>query len=125
MKRIWLIVLVVTSSPVILMTARAFLAAQPIEIDLTQWAQPDIAAVGDDPFGELVKYGHALFVDTTHEIGPAVSDPKLLCWQQSGVPELPLTSRHSAVCHAADRHLGAISAVSRERGRGRHARRSD
>jgi len=77
MKRIWLIVLVVTSSPVILMTARAFLAAQPIEIDLTQWAQPDIAAVGDDPFGELVKYGHALFVDTTHEIGPAVSDPKM------------------------------------------------
>jgi len=31
--------------------------------------------VGDDPFGKLVKYGHALFADTANEIGPAVSDP--------------------------------------------------
>ena len=77
MKRIWLIVLGVTSFSVFLMTARASLAEQPIDIDLTQWAQPDIAVVGDDPFGELVKYGHAVFVDTTHEIGPAVSDPKM------------------------------------------------
>jgi mono/diheme cytochrome c family protein len=33
------------------------------EIDLTKWTPPDISAVGDDPFGTLVKYGHALFTD--------------------------------------------------------------
>ena len=49
-------------------------AAELLTIDLTQWTPPDIATVGDDPFGELVKYGHALFTDTANEIGPAVSD---------------------------------------------------
>jgi thiosulfate dehydrogenase len=43
-------------------------------IDLTHWAPPNIAAVGDDPFGALVKYGHALFTDTANEIGPTVPD---------------------------------------------------
>jgi thiosulfate dehydrogenase len=43
-------------------------------IDLTQWTPPNIAAVGDDPFGALVKYGHALFTDTANEIGPTASD---------------------------------------------------
>jgi thiosulfate dehydrogenase len=38
-------------------------------IDLTQWTPPNIAAVGDDPFGALVKYGYALFTDTANEIG--------------------------------------------------------
>ena len=49
-------------------------AAELPTIDLTQWTPPDIATVGDDPFGKLVKYGHALFTDTANEIGPAVSD---------------------------------------------------
>jgi thiosulfate dehydrogenase len=44
-------------------------------VDLTRWTPPNIAAVGDDPFGKLVKYGHALFTDTANEIGPTVSDP--------------------------------------------------
>jgi thiosulfate dehydrogenase len=44
------------------------------DIDLTRWAPPDIATVGDDPFGALVKYGHALFTNTANEIGPTVSD---------------------------------------------------
>jgi thiosulfate dehydrogenase len=44
------------------------------EIDLTQWTPPDIATVGDDPFGTLVKYGYALFTGTANEIGPTVSD---------------------------------------------------
>jgi hypothetical protein len=74
-NRIWLIVLVVASFASILMTARAIPAAQPIEIDLTQWAPPDVGTVGDDPFGKLVKYGHTLFADTANEVGPAVSDP--------------------------------------------------
>jgi thiosulfate dehydrogenase len=45
------------------------------EIDLTHWTSPDIRAVERDSFGELVKYGHALFTDTANEIGPTVSDP--------------------------------------------------
>jgi thiosulfate dehydrogenase len=76
MNRIWLIALAATSAGV-LMTARALPAAQPIKIDLTQWAPPDIAIVGDDPFGKLVKYGHVLFAETANEIGPTVSDPKM------------------------------------------------
>src|SRR5215471_10941018 len=44
------------------------------DIDLTRWTPPDITAVADDPFGTLVKYGHALFTDTANEIGPMVSD---------------------------------------------------
>jgi thiosulfate dehydrogenase len=50
-------------------------AADSLVIDLTQWTPPDIAAVPDDPFGALVKYGYALFTDTANEIGPTVSDP--------------------------------------------------
>jgi thiosulfate dehydrogenase len=45
------------------------------DIDLTHWTPPDITAIADDPFGELVKYGYALFTDTANEIGPTVSDP--------------------------------------------------
>jgi len=48
--------------------------AGSITIDLTRWTPPDIAAVGDDPFGALVKYGYALFTDTANEIGPTASD---------------------------------------------------
>src|SRR5499427_8182908 len=44
------------------------------DIDLTRWTPPDITTVADDPFGTLVKYGHALFTDTANEIGPMVSD---------------------------------------------------
>jgi thiosulfate dehydrogenase len=49
--------------------------AELVTIDLTQRNPPDIAAVGDDPFGKLVKYGHALFTNTPNEIGPGVADP--------------------------------------------------
>jgi hypothetical protein len=40
-------------------------AAQPGWFDLTHHRHPDIAVVGDDAFGKLVKYGYALFTDTT------------------------------------------------------------
>jgi thiosulfate dehydrogenase len=43
-------------------------------VDLTQWTPPNIAAIGDDAFGTLVKYGYALFTDTANEIGPTASD---------------------------------------------------
>jgi thiosulfate dehydrogenase len=49
--------------------------AETAVIDLTRWTPPDVSTVGDDPFGKLVKYGHALFTDTANEIGPAMSDP--------------------------------------------------
>ena len=47
-------------------------AAELVRIDLPQWNPPDISAVGDDPFGTLVKYGYALLTNTANEIGPAV-----------------------------------------------------
>jgi thiosulfate dehydrogenase len=53
------------------------LAAEAPTVDLTRWAPPDIATVGDDPLGELVKYGHALVTDTANQIGPTVADPAL------------------------------------------------
>jgi thiosulfate dehydrogenase len=50
-------------------------AADAPAFDLRQWTPPRIDAVGDDPFGRLVKYGHALMVDTANQIGPTVADP--------------------------------------------------
>ena len=49
-------------------------AADQVTIDLTRWNPPDLSKVADDPFGKLVKYGHALFTNTANEIGPAVSE---------------------------------------------------
>ena len=46
------------------------------DIDLTQWKSPEIATVGDDEIGALVKYGYALFIDTANEIGPTAPDPE-------------------------------------------------
>src|SRR6266404_8222240 len=77
MKRSWLISIAAKLSAAAFVAGRDLQAAEPIKIDLTQWTPPDIAMVGDDPFGKLVKYGHALFADTANEIGPAVSDPKM------------------------------------------------
>ncbi len=50
-------------------------AADAPSFDLTEWTPPQMRAVGDDPFGKLVKYGHALMVDTPNQIGPGVADP--------------------------------------------------
>src|SRR5262245_6131271 len=74
MNRIWLIVLVATVSGAIL-AGGASPQLEAITIDLIHRMPPDIATVGDDPFGQLVKYGYALFADTANEIGPTVSDP--------------------------------------------------
>jgi hypothetical protein len=52
-------------------------------INLTQWRLSDIAKVGDDPFGNLVKYGYALFTDTANKIGPSVElgpDLQMTAW---------------------------------------------
>ncbi len=75
MKRSWLISLAAATSALGLVAGRSLAAADGISIDLTQWNPPDITTVADDPFGRLVKYGHALFTDTANEIGPGVSDP--------------------------------------------------
>jgi thiosulfate dehydrogenase len=50
-------------------------AAEAPPFDLGAWTPPQIGAVGDDPFGRLVKYGHALMVDTPNQIGPAAANP--------------------------------------------------
>jgi thiosulfate dehydrogenase len=49
-------------------------AAEAPTVDLTRWTAPDIATVGDDPLGKLVKYGHALVADTANQIGPTVAN---------------------------------------------------
>jgi len=72
MKRIWL--MAATLGGGVMIACNQVPAAEPAAIDLTQWTPPEIGTVGDDPFGKLVKYGHALFTDTANEIGPAVSN---------------------------------------------------
>src|SRR5262249_23571675 len=72
MKHIWLIVATLGAS--VWIGSNPVPAAETVSIDLTQWTLPDISKVGEDPFGELVKYGHTLFTDTPNEIGPEVSN---------------------------------------------------
>jgi thiosulfate dehydrogenase len=50
-------------------------AAEQVQVNLTDWTPPSISTVGDDPLGKLIKYGHALMVDTANHIGPAAGDP--------------------------------------------------
>jgi thiosulfate dehydrogenase len=50
-------------------------AAGPPRVDLAAWSPPQIDAVGDDPLGRMIRYGHALMVDTPGQIGPAAPDP--------------------------------------------------
>jgi len=47
-----------------------------VTVNLTEWSPPDLAALGDDPYGRTVKYGHALVSDTANQIGPTVADPR-------------------------------------------------
>ena len=75
MKFAVLVSVVVTLIGAKLMTAPATFAADTAKVDLTKWTAPDIASVGDDPFGKLVKYGHALISDTANQIGPTAADP--------------------------------------------------
>jgi hypothetical protein len=68
MKHIVLVSLVATLTSSSLIPERHVLASETITIDLTQWAAPDITSVGDDPFGQIVQYGYALFTDTANEM---------------------------------------------------------
>jgi thiosulfate dehydrogenase len=70
MKRIWLFLALLIAG--VATGAKGTLAAELLTIDLRQWKPPDVGTLGDDPFGELVRYGHALFTNTPNEIGPAV-----------------------------------------------------
>jgi thiosulfate dehydrogenase len=72
MKR-FLIVAVMSCGTALIMGFDPSIAGR--DIDLTHWTPPDITTVPGDPFGELVKYGYALFTNTANEIGPTVSDP--------------------------------------------------
>lgn len=71
MKRSWFIVAALWA----LLGDRDLVAAETVTVDLSKWTPPDIATIGDDPFGRLVKYGYTLFTDTANEIGPSASDP--------------------------------------------------
>ena len=74
MKRIWLLAAMLLVG--VSTGSNLIPAAELFTVDLSQWKPPDIGTVGDeDPFGELVKYGHALFTNTANEIGPAVPNP--------------------------------------------------
>jgi thiosulfate dehydrogenase len=53
----------------------AVLAAEVPTVDLTRWTAADIATVGDDALGKLIKYGPALVTDTANQIGPTAADP--------------------------------------------------
>jgi thiosulfate dehydrogenase len=57
------------------MASRGAAAAEASPLDLAAWTPPQMRAVGDDPLGRLVKYGHTLMVDTPGQIGPAAADP--------------------------------------------------
>jgi hypothetical protein len=74
MKHSRVISLVAMLCAMAIMAGRTSPAMENVDIDLTQWTPLDIATGGDDPFGKLVKYGHALFTDTANEVGPTVSD---------------------------------------------------
>jgi cytochrome c len=72
MNRGWFVVLAVLWATGLL-GGRDLLAAEAVTVDLSKWTPPNIATIGDDPFGRLVKYGYALFTDTANEIGPSAS----------------------------------------------------
>jgi thiosulfate dehydrogenase len=73
MKHVWSVVAALSAG--LLLGANETSRGEQVAIDLTQWTPPDIGTVGDDPFGQLVRYGHNLFTDTANEIGPAISNP--------------------------------------------------
>jgi len=69
-----LIAILALAAAAIVMTREAR-AADVTQFDLTTWTPPHLQSIGDDPFGKLVKYGHALMADTANQIGPTVADP--------------------------------------------------
>ncbi|MBV9236399.1 MAG: c-type cytochrome [Xanthobacteraceae bacterium] len=75
MKQIAFISFAALLASATLATAGGADAGEPSKVDLTKWAAPDIASVGNDPFGKLVKYGYALISDTANQIGPTAADP--------------------------------------------------
>ena len=73
MKQVWPVVAALSNG--LLLEGNQISHGEQVSIDLTQWTPPDIGTVGDDSFGQLVRYGHNLFTDTANEIGPSVSEP--------------------------------------------------
>src|SRR5262245_11840209 len=61
MKRSWLFLLAAMLCTTASIAGLNRSIAGSNDIDLSQWTPPDINTVADDPFGTLVKYGHALF----------------------------------------------------------------
>ncbi len=44
---------------------------------IKDWKAPDLATLGKDPYGNMVRYGHALTTETFAHIGPNVKNPKM------------------------------------------------
>ncbi|MGC2854634.1 c-type cytochrome [Novispirillum sp. DQ9] len=57
-------------------TAMAADGAKP-KFDLLTYTPPSIDGLPDDEHGKLVRYGHALAVETYRHIGPEVADPAM------------------------------------------------
>jgi len=103
-------------------SAHGVSAAESIDIDLAHWTAPDIATVGDDPFGELVKYGHALFTDTADEIGPTVQDPgKRFAGNNLACENCHLSGGAQPYAMLLMGIWGQFTPISRARRRRRHA----
>lgn len=49
-------------------------AAPPV---IKNWKAPDLASLGKDAYGDMVRYGHALTTETFAHIGPNVKDKKM------------------------------------------------
>jgi thiosulfate dehydrogenase len=65
---------VVTAIAAVVLLQSAGFSAEVPTVDLTKRPAPDLRSMGDNPFGKLVKYGHALVTDTANQIGPAAPD---------------------------------------------------
>ena len=92
MKQVWPVVAALSIG--LLLEGNQISHGEQVSIDLTKWTPPDIGTVSDDPFSQLVRYGHNLFTDTAKEIGPSVSDP-------TSVERATISRARTATCGVA------------------------
>lgn len=48
-----------------------------VEVKKLPWSIPDVKDIPDNKYGDLVKYGRELIVNTSKYIGPEVDDPAM------------------------------------------------
>ena len=116
MKQVWPVVAALSIG--LLLEGNQISHGEQVSIDLAQRTPPDIGTVGDDPFGQLVRYGHNLFTDTANKIGPSVSEPAKRLAATISRARTATCGGHPALRNAYDRGLGPIPAVPSTRGYG-------